>query len=158
MGVAAAQDLLEGFNTFAERSSIEGPSSDEQIQELRDVYGYRPEAAWEVASQRGDRHLRMQQNLAANADSRARIDDIVNASEPAIEILDALNERIVTAIGSSRHGDSKALDGISLMRGGHPTARLSKWGPKCQTWIRTCAKGGARRLCRIHVFWCDSGG
>jgi hypothetical protein len=97
MGVVAAQDLLESFDNFAERSFIEGPSSDEQIQELRDVYGYRPEAAWEVASQRGDRHLRMQQNLAANADSRARIDDIVNASELAIEILDALNERILTA-------------------------------------------------------------
>lgn len=96
-GLAAAQQRLESFDNFAERSFIEGPSSDEQLRELRDVYGYRPEAAWEVATQRGDRHLRMQQNLAADPDLRARIDDLVRASELGVEMLDALNERIIAA-------------------------------------------------------------
>ncbi len=120
-GIEKIKELECEFTAMAEFEVLRGPH-ESQVQELRDKYGYAPEAAVEVARKRAAQEEELAQQLIANPSQRRKLDNIVTARYLLWELSDPLMPAL-TKIGMTMQ-DFLALgaEGITQFVHDIPTA------------------------------------
>jgi len=120
-GIDKIKELERKFTAMAEFEILRGPH-ESQVQELRDKYGYAPEAAVEVARRRAAQEEELAQQLIANPSQRRKLDNIVTARYLLWELSDPLMPAL-TKIGMTMQ-DFLALEAEGITQFVHdvPTA------------------------------------
>ena len=88
-GIEKIKELEREFTSMAEFEVLRGPH-ESQVQELRDRYGYAPEAAEEVARKRAAQEEELAQQLIAKPSLRKKLDNIVTARYLSWELSEPL--------------------------------------------------------------------